>query len=464
MYLSFKSLNDDQYKYNILNKIKCEKGLTKKEIDNENICVIRILDDENFNKLNVKFASCCNVKGIIDIIANNNNNNTTLNENKIQYIRNYNLLRFNNNNNNKTFINILLDYEIISNIADNLDSIDLKEEVLNVIEYEKNIIICIDYSLCENVQKLTCILTYILYNLYFSKGNFNSIKIKCKHTENIRYALQYIRDNDDNDNDINIQNMIAKKEKDERLKTSLGGIKLNSILHNRNIKNVSKNKMRNTHKLLKSYLEKCYDSDIEDIDIHMKNFNNVLDTFEYLCKVDNNDNDDNSNKPLFPPMLVNLELLHTIFIKMPSQRNNDDDDDGDDNNNNINFVFNGSNNDSFTRKISYEFFENADIKLITSVFQDLFLHNTDKMNNLIHLILHKSKIEKPSYDKNIFEKIYTSIENILSSNYNINNVSHKTNKHGDLQYKFNAIDKKRKTENEKRKTENEKISSKKKKR
>ena len=418
---------------NYLNIIKCEKKLTRKDImENEKLCVIHISDDENYNKSHMKLCNSCNIKGLHNNIVIDDDNDVN------ELMKKFNIISFGNE---KSFINILLNSHTINNVTQNkrtyFPNHDLDLQILNKIMINNNVIINIDSSLSNKVEELAYVIIYIGY--YVNNNNkLNSVKIKCKNIDNLKYSMKYIKHYADlilTNNNLNIDfsdskniinNIREKKIIDEKLKEILGGTKFNVILHKRNIKNVSKNKMRNTHNFLKRYLNDCYNNNNDNNNNAINEFQDILDIFQLLCKPNNT-----------PPSSIVLETLNAIQIE---KINNDDD---------LKFLF-CCNNDSFERYVSCKFFQEASDEFIATVFEDLFLHDISKMKvkNNICLKLKKNDLDTQN-DNIVFGKIFNVIKSILSKAYDITNIN---TKETDIEFSYIFLskenDSKRKKEEE----------------
>ena len=204
----------------------------------------------------------------------------------------------------------------------------------------------------------------------------------------------------------------------------MGGINISLIMKKNNIINMSKGKMNNTIKFFSNFIKEFYNSNSNEM---IEKLKNMLDIFKIICK-------SSDNNTFIPPTLINLGNLSSISFKMPKETEE------------INFIFKGD-NDSSNRSISYKFFEKADDKFITSIFEDLFFHNFDKIEKKtnISLILQNKKVMQNKSQKEIFTKIYDNMKNILSKYYHENpeiDESHEEK----IYFKFKKINKRKKGE------------------
>lgn len=395
------------FKSNILNQIKLQKRITTKEIeknikDCKNTSILRILNNNNYINTNAKITKIFNIKNLNKIINNNDN------DKKLIKMHNITIL------NNLSFINILLNYDLIKTFINNeippsdciLDS-DILHHVMNV----ENIIIFIDDSLTENIEELFYIIFHIFYHLnsYYN----DSIKIKSKNVENLKYVLDYIKiyfDSNLSENYKNIIDMMKKRQIiDQNIENNLGGLKISHILKKENI-SYNKN-MKNTINFLKHKFKKLKDGD--DNDINIEYFKDLLEIIKEFCIFDDN------SAEFSPPPLVHLQKLENIYIQRPS-----------DNHDTLILIFEGDNIVS-KRSISLNFFENAHEDLIYVVFEDLFGNNI-KRNNLTFIILNKNDFK---YKRDIFKKIYNGVKTMLSKTHNIDNIRIETEKES-ICYKF----------------------------
>ena len=451
---NFDLANFEKY---ILNTIKVEKRLTRKEIiDNiesqKKLCIINILAKETYNKTLYKLTSSCNIKGLYNIIYDEEDNdddddkeiyfnNTTTNSNndngindendKYEILKSFNFLQFPKKN--TTIINILLDYDLIRKIAQSNNSLNpncnLDYKILDMIMKNENIIFFLDSSLFKECQKseecpeMAYIITYMAY--YLSGMIYQSIKFKCRNMELLKDSFKKVKsyfsnilmnstDNDDNDDDDddnggnddgNIKEKYKQKKiKEKYIKESLGGINLYNILKKNNIKNISKNKMSNTTKYFNKYLEDYYNND--DNDNYIKKLRDIIEIFKHINKPDN-------DNIISPPTSINLENLNSITIKMKDDSQENDSQD-------IHFIFKGD-SDSSHRVISSKFFELADDIFIINIFDDLFFHNIDKIEKkeYLFIVLQNKKQLDNEYQKLIFTKIFDNIKNILVKFYEV---------------------------------------------
>ena len=476
---------------NYLNLLKVEKKLIKKDIINtEKVCILRILNEENFNKILGKLCNSCSIKGLPKIIkgdsntdfvpknisGNNDDNDDdddddeveddddndddcedggdtdNINHKEKSVLKSFNTLTFNNN---KCFINMFLEYKVINRMV--LNNIifppeELNLDVINTIMNYDNIIINLDLPLDKCIKQLAFILIYIGYYInaittYYITNNIErkikSIKIKSVDVDNIKTAIEFIKKclNLDSKDTINIdsheiiKDIKEKKVIDEKIKDYFGGTKLNIILKRKNIKNISKSKMQNTHNFLKEYLDKCYVNDNYSNDSDERSpiceFNKILNILTMLCKTDKS-----------PPASIVLEKLDTIVIIKKDNKqitNGDGDDDDDDNNENLNFLFSGG-GDNSERQISKSFFKEASEELVKVVFHDLFLHNIDKIKGeKINVIIHSVNVNS-DVDHKIIEKIFEALKKILLKSYNINNIKPKPHRNSMI-YEFYSLKK-----------------------
>ena len=451
----------------ILNNVKCERKLTKRDItENKKVCVISILDDRNYNKSNNKLVNSCCIKGLMssvliddDIDDEDNDNIDYENTNRptqptqptqpIQKpLRRFNVLSLGKN---KSFIKMLLNDELMNDIKNQntfYPQYTLHLSILDKLMTSKDhsVVISIDTSLSQNIEYLTNVLVYVGYYLDFCLFNnpqqFPTIKIKCEDISNLTYAMDYIKQyskfigamsglpNTQEINDI-IRRINRRKVIDNKLGKELGGTKLNVILQKTNIRNISKSKMYNTHQFFKNLLNNLYDDhctntsneegtklDEDNINSRMNILTNFLATLKLLCtntefQQANDDNNCHSLKipgRLLPPSPVSLQVLNTIVAR---KKNNEE----------IQFIF-SSNNEYFERDVGYNFLHSANEDFIQLIFEDLFLNNVNKTRekNDITLVICPSS-QEDSNEKEILAKIFRVIKTILSKSYDTDNLS-----------------------------------------
>ena len=455
-----------------INLLKTDKKMGKSDIvkhEKEKLCIISIQQKENYNKSHNKLCSSTNIKGLQKIFLKEDYNENPL-------LINHNISTLNNN---ICFINMLLNYELINCIVQKNDYFvfpqeELQNNIIDQIALCDNVIINIDHFFNSNeniddkyncddalIKQLAYVIVHIGYYIHLINVNQNNkfklIKIKSKNRDQIEVAVTFLKDYFKEimiSENVNCDEIIKKiKEKqaiEENLKEKFGGIRLNTILLKRNIKNISKNKMLNTQKYLKKYFDHCYIGN--DTFEAILDFEHILNIFELLYKKPNE----------MQYGQVSLDKLKNIVIGIPEEEKkkknkknkekvDDDDKDDDDDHDVIKFSM-SSLQDSSQRYISRKFLEEASNKFIEVILRDLFFYNFNKKGeNSINLI-NKNVDIKVEFNKILISKIYTAITEILSKFYDVENVE--VNQMNDSTvYTFNALKEKRK--GSKRKIEEE---------
>ena len=277
---------ENEWKFNIndhlskiLYKIKLEKRISQNEMynniqDKKNTCIIKILNEDNYNKTTAKITSSCNIKCLNTIINHNNDieenldidndnihyiyeyeekhdseeklidndniTNDTINNkindndntnNNYEVVKRFNILKFSDNTptSNITIINILLKYDLIQNIIKTknflLPNSYLNNEIANTIVNNKNIIVFIDPAISEVVEEMAYVIVYMSY--YLSGLDDVSIKFKCKDTYILKYSLDYVKEyfsklSHDNDDDYDDKDTYSnEKFKEKKIKMNI---------------------------------------------------------------------------------------------------------------------------------------------------------------------------------------------------------------------------------------------------
>ena len=443
----------DAYKKQ-LNKIRAQKRITTKEIktnyqQNKTLCIIRILNEDIYSKVNTKLTKTLNIKNFNKIVNNNNEEDidaaSTIaddnNDDDNKIIKKHNITIWVDTN--ISCINILLNYELIKGIVneENLSPPPrhrLNNHILSHIMNVENIIVNVDNSLTENIQELAYILSYISYHFNYYH-HYDSIKFKSKDIENLRYALDCIKTYFNSDSTGSYEDIIRSiKEKQlstQNMKKFLGSTKVNHILKKENIYNISNYNMKNTTNFLKKNLKECYSNNNKSIEY----FKNLIQILKSLC--------DDTSLGFFPPRFVYLQKLEKISIEKIDDK--------------ILLRFKGD-SDISERDIPFIFFENADKNFVAAVFEDLFGNNIKKKRYIDNLTVMLSKKDFKK-DKEIIVKIYDCIKDMLSKSHNVDNVNVEDSA-DTVYYKFISKDDntmKRKIEEEEKEKSKKKKSTKK---
>ena len=437
--------NFKNFTKNYLNLIKVDKKKIGKSdiVENEKICVINIYINENdYNKAHNKLASSCNIKGLPKILLNKDSNN---NEDDNTFIKSFNILTFEEET---CFINILVKEEMINNVTENnffpYNSLH-SPIVKKIASYTNNAIILnvifdINSLSEENYYlQLASVVIYFGYYIQYineNTDNNNSNKkfkfIKIKSNDNIKleesvtfldkYCAQFYSSDSANINCKEIIKCIKEKQIiEQNIKDRFGGIKLNVILHKKNINNVSKNRMQNTQNYLSKYLKNCYN---DDDNLAYDQFGETLDILKLLC-------DKTTDSP---PLQVGLEKLQKILIQTSEDEEEEDSDEY------FKFIF-ANDQDNSERYVSKKFLEAASDEFIEIIFKDLFFHSINKIKeeNTIKMKINTVDISLKN-NKKLISKIYFAISNILSKHYIVNEPQI-NNENNNILYTFESIKK-----------------------